>query len=90
MLAFIKARVRAIGTNEDLQVQSQALVARVLLERRDRRGQEILELARKSLRHYLDRHTFTEYRDAHEMVTGGSRWLEAVALAYDWAYPLWT
>ena len=90
LLAFTTEQGSRDWNERDLQLESQALLARVLTERRDGRGQEILALARKSLRYFLDRHTFTQYRDVHEMVTAGSRWLEAVALAYDWAYPLWT
>jgi hypothetical protein len=86
--------VQSRGTRDwnerNLQIESQALVARVLLERGDARGGPILDLARNSLRYYMDRHTYTEWRDSHQMVTGGSRWLEAVSLAYDWAYPNWT
>lgn len=90
LVGQIDARGSRAWNERDLQVQSQTLVARVLLERSDRRGARYLDMARQSLRHYLDRHTYDEFRDSHAMVTGGSRWLETVALAYDWAYSYWT
>jgi Heparinase II/III-like protein len=90
LLDFIQDRGARAWNENDIQLQSQALVARVLYERGERDAAAILRLARSSLRHFLDQHTFTEWSDSHQMVTVGSRWLEAVALAYDWAYPLWT
>jgi hypothetical protein len=90
LMAEIEEHGSRAWNERDLQVQSQALVGRVLIERRDDRGARVLDLARNSLRHFLDRHTFTQFRDSHDMVTAGSRWLEAVALAFDWAYPHWT
>jgi Heparinase II/III-like protein/Fungalysin/Thermolysin Propeptide Motif len=90
LLDYVQDQGARAWNERDLQLQSQVLVARVLHERGDRRADAIFGLARRSLRFFLDQHTFTEWRDVHEMVTAGSRWLEAVALAYDWAYPMWT
>lgn len=90
MLAEIDARGSRAWNERDLQLESQALAARVLIERGDPRGGQYLELARRSLRFYLDTHVFRRYPDAHQLVTEGSRSLEAVALAHDWLYPQWT
>lgn len=90
LVGFIDDQGSRAWNERDLQVQSQTLVARVFLERGDARGAKYLDLARRSLRHYLDRQTSAEFRNSHDLVTGGSRWLEAVALAFDWGYPHWT
>ena len=86
--------IDAVGTrnwNErDLQLESQALAARVLLDRRDRRGATYLDLARATLRGILERQQFQRYSDSHGLVTEGSRNVEAVALAFDWLHPYWT
>jgi hypothetical protein len=79
------------GWNErDLQIESQSLAARVLLDRGDPRGGRYLDLARQSMRSLLNQHVFRRFTDAHELVTEGSRFLEGVALAHDWLYPYWT
>jgi hypothetical protein len=91
LVGWIDDRGSRAWNERDLQVQSQTLVARVFFERGDHaRGTRYLNLARQSLRHYLDRQTSAEFRSSHDLVTGGSRWLEAVALAFDWGYPHWT
>jgi hypothetical protein len=79
------------GWNErDLQLESHALVARVLIERGDPAAGTYLALARNSLQFFLNTHTYQRWSDSHDIVTEGARWVEAVALAYDWLHPHWS
>jgi hypothetical protein len=91
----LTAEIDSWGTrrwNErDLQLESQALAARVLLDRGDSRGQRYLTYARGSLRqHFLSQQAFSRFSDSHDLVTEGSRFVQAMALAHDWLYPFWS
>ncbi len=90
----LTAQIDANGTKawneKDLQIESQALAARVLLDRGDDRGNRYLGYARQSLASLLGTHTFVRWRDSHEIVTEGSRWIEAVSLAHDWLHDRWS
>ena len=74
----------------DLQLESQALVSRVLLDRRDSRGNTFLGLARQTMRGITERQMFQRFSESHALVTEGARQVEAIALAYDWLHPYWT
>jgi hypothetical protein len=90
----LTAEVAERGTrswNErDLQLESQALMARVLLDRGDPRGGTFLSYARQSVGRFLERHAYVQYTDSHALVTEGSRLVQAMALAHDWLYPRWS
>jgi len=90
MTAEIDARGTKAWNERDLQLESQALAARVLLDRGDERGQRYLGYARQTLATLLRTHTFTNWRDSHDIVTEGSRWIEAVSFAHDWLHDRWT
>jgi hypothetical protein len=90
MLGHVDDRGTRSWNEADLQLESQALAARILLDRGDGRGAQYLELARRSLQFFLNTHAYRRYPDAHQLVTEGARWLEAVALAHDWLYPYWS
>src|SRR5204863_6418910 len=90
MTAEIDARGTKAWNERDLQLESQALAARVLLDRGDERGQRYLGYARPTLAAFLGTHTFTNWRDSHDIVTEGSRWIEAVSFALDWLHDQWT
>jgi hypothetical protein len=74
----------------DLQLESQAIVARVLLDRGDPSGETYLRYARNSARFFLGTHTFTRWDDSHQIVTDGAPWLEAMAMAHDWLHAQWS
>jgi hypothetical protein len=90
MTAEIDSRGTRRWNERDLQIESQALAARVLLDRGDPRGQTYLAYARNSLAQLLTTHAYERFRDSHDLVTEGSRWVQAMALAHDWLYPRWT
>ena len=74
----------------DLQLETQALAARVLLDRRDGRGATYLGFARQTMRGLIERQAFARFPDSHDLVTEGARLVEAVAFAHDWLYGYWT
>lgn len=86
--------VESLGTrnwNErDIQLESQALAARVMLDRGDGRGQKYLGYARGTLNRIIQQQMFQRFSESHDLVTEGARWVEAVALAHDWLHPHWT
>ena len=90
LLAHIDARGTRGWNERDIQLESQALAARVLLDRGEPRGSRVLGYARNSLRFFLDTHTYHRWSDSHAIVTEGGRWIEAVALAHDWLHPRWS
>ncbi len=50
-----------------------------------------LAYARASLQqHFLSQQAFNRFSDSHDLVTEGSRFVQAMALAHDWLYPNWT
>jgi hypothetical protein len=90
LAAEVAERGAGSWNERDLQLESQALTARVLLERGDGRGQTFLGYARRTVGRFLDRHAYVQFTDSHELVTEGARWVQAMALAHDWLYPYWT
>ena len=90
LLAHIDDRGTRDWNERDIQLESHALAARVLLDRGDPRGPRIVGYARESLRFFLETHTFENWSDSHQIVTLGGRWIEAVALAHDWLHPRWS
>jgi hypothetical protein len=90
LVAEIQSRGTRNWNERDLQLESQALAARVLLDRGDPRGQTFLTYARNSLQFYLTSHTYVRFTNSHDIVTMGYRWIEAVVFAHDWLYPYWT
>jgi len=90
MTAEIDSRGTRRWNERDLQIESQALAARVLLDRGDSRGQTYLAYARNSVAQLLTTQAYERYRDSHELVTEGSRWVQAMALAHDWLYSRWS
>ena len=90
LAAEVAERGARSWNERDLQLESQALTARVLLERGDGRGQTFLGYARRTVGRFLDRHAYVQFTDSHELVTEGARWVQAMALAHDWLYPYWT
>lgn len=90
LVAEIQNRGARNWNERDLQLESQAIAARVLLDRGDGRGAAILSHASGSLRFFLRSHTFVRWKNSHDIITMGYRWLEAVAFAHDWLYPYWS
>ena len=90
LIAEIDERGARNWNERDLQLESQALAARVLLDRRDGRGNTYLGYARRTVGLLLAKHAYEQFRESHDLVTEGSRWVEAMALAHDWLYPYWT
>jgi hypothetical protein len=90
LVAEINDRGSRAWNERDLQLESHALVARVLIERGDPAAGTYLNLARQSLQFFLNTHTYVRWSESHDIVTEGARWVEAVALAYDWLHPHWT
>jgi hypothetical protein len=88
--AEIDANGSRAWNERDLQLATQALAARVLLDRGDGRGATYLGLARQTMRGVLERQAFDRLPDSHALVTEGARVVEAVALAHDWLYRYWT
>ena len=86
----IDTRGTKAWNERDIQLESQALAARVLLDRGDARGERYLGYARRSVASLLDTHTFTNWRDSHDIVTEGGRWIEAMSFAHDWLHDRWT
>ena len=86
----IDTRGTRTWNERDIQLESQALAARVLLDRGDARGERYLGYARRSVARLLETHTFTNWRDSHDIVTEGGRWIEAMAFAHDWLHDRWT
>lgn len=90
LLDEVNDRGTRAWNERDLQLESHALVARVLIERGDPAAGTYLGLARQSLQLFLRTHTYQRWTDSHDIVTEGARWVEAVALAYDWLHPHWS
>ena len=90
LVAEIDSRGMATWNERDLQIESQALAARVLIDRGDDRGATYLGYARHSVERLLPTQAYSRFRDSHDLVTEGSRWVQAMALAHDWLYPFWT
>jgi heparinase II/III-like protein/fungalysin/thermolysin propeptide len=90
MTAEIEDRKTANWNDRDMQIESQALASRVLLDRHDARGPRYLGYARASVQRVLATHLYNRFPDSHDLVTDGARWLESMALAHDWLYPYWT
>ena len=89
MRAEIDDRRMRNWNERDLQLESQALAARVLIDRGDPSGQQYLQYARNTVTRLLTTHVYQRFTDSHVLVTEGSRWVEAMALAHDWLYPHW-
>jgi hypothetical protein len=90
LVAEINERGTRAWNERDLQLESHALVARVLLERGHPAAATYLDFARRSLQFFLNTHTYVRWSESHDVVTEGGRWIEAVALAYDWLHPHWS
>jgi hypothetical protein len=90
LAAEVAARGARAWNERDLQLESQALTARVLLDRQDPRGETFLGYARQTVGRMLERHVYVQLTDSHALVTEGSRLVQAMALAHDWLYPRWT
>jgi len=90
LVAEIEQRGTRAWNERDLQLESQALVGRVFLDRGDRRGQTFQSYASNSLTFFLNSHTYTRWSTSHDIVTMGYRWLEAVSFVYDWLHPYWS
>jgi hypothetical protein len=88
--AEIDAQGARNWNERDLQVETQALAARVLLDRGDGRGAKYLGLARQSMRAVIERQAFHRFPDSHVLVTEGAQLVKAVALVHDWLYRFWT
>jgi hypothetical protein len=90
LVGQIDSRGTRPWNERDLQLESQAIVARVLLDRGDPSGDTYLGYARGSARFFLNTHTFRRWDDSHQIVTEGGRWIEAMALAHDWLHTRWS
>ena len=64
--------------------------ARAARPRRRPRDRRISATRATALSRLLDRHAYVQFTDSHDLVTEGSRWVQAMALAHDWLYPYWT
>ena len=90
MLEEVESLGNRNWNERDIQLESQALAARVMLDRRDRRGEQYLGYARRTMSGILQRQMFQRFSESHDLVTEGARWVEAMALAHDWLHPHWT
>jgi hypothetical protein len=90
LAAEIDRRGARPWNERDLQLESQALAARVMLDRGDDRGPRYLGYARQTMSSMLATHTYTNWRESHDIVTEGGRWIEAMSLAHDWLHEHWT
>jgi len=90
LIAEIDSRGTGAWNERDLRLESQALAARVLIDRGDGRGQTYLGYARHTLQQFLAKHAYTQFPDSHDLVTEGSRWVQAMAMGHDWLYPYWS
>ena len=67
LIAEIDSRGTGAWNERDLRLESQALVARVLIDRGDGRGQTYLGYARHTLQQFLAKHAYTQFPDSHDL-----------------------